>query len=681
MTRHPEFMTLPGLFSQGQYRIPIYQRNYAWGPAEVQQLLQDIADRVPVGNQPASHYYLGSLVVHQLADDAFETIDGQQRHTTLSIVLAALKRQPPQDADLEKQLTGLPLNLCFESRPDSSHALHILNRPDLPIDQLDEPGMLRAYQTVEKFLSKKTLDRTAFTRYLLNHVQLLRVVVPPDTDLNHYFEIMNNRGEQLEKHEVLKARLMDMLPSANQHSFARVWEACADMDRYLVRSFSAAERKAIFGPTLEALPGSFACLNQALRPTTDTESGPSNSLKDLLEAPVPDSTRSQPQRDDGAYRSIVTFPNFLLLALRIYTGGEAGGLDDKKLLDSFKAVFGTGRPAGDDRCQHAARAVEDFALTLLKCRQLLDRYIIKREIEGDWTLKTVRYSDKSQLGEYNSFDAADSHSSHAINRQLVMLLSMFHASYPNPSRKYWLAGALGYLHEQSKDDHPISAEGYRDYLETLCDRFFHGRFYAPQPEGYDTLLAAHYQPPFRTPDTRFAENSADAGANIEHNDTRQRPDPHPLHQGTHISHFIFNRLDYLLWKQWVLNNNAVGCKDADLDALRKKAERFRFRQNQSVEHHYPRNPLSGQPMTASDSLPQGVDSFGNLCLMSLGQNARLNNRLPDEKRSYYNTRGRVDSLKHLAMMGYRAWGPGTECRIRQHENAMLELLCCHATEI
>ena len=35
--------------------------------------------------------------------------------------------------------------------------------------------------------------------------------MPKDTDLNHYFEVMNSRGEQLEKHEVIKARLMDVL--------------------------------------------------------------------------------------------------------------------------------------------------------------------------------------------------------------------------------------------------------------------------------------------------------------------------------------------------------------------------------------------------------------------------------------------------------------------------------------
>src|SRR5690606_2612148 len=50
-----------------------------------------------------------------------------------------------------------------------------------------------------------------FAEHLFDHVQIMRVAVPPRTDLNRYFEVMNNRGEQLEKHEVLKARMLSAL--------------------------------------------------------------------------------------------------------------------------------------------------------------------------------------------------------------------------------------------------------------------------------------------------------------------------------------------------------------------------------------------------------------------------------------------------------------------------------------
>ena len=76
------------LSSNEEYFIPIYQRNYAWEEGEINQLLQDIIDYLPK-NQ---NYYIGTLVVHQRPNATFETIDGQQRLTTLSLLAAYLKR-------------------------------------------------------------------------------------------------------------------------------------------------------------------------------------------------------------------------------------------------------------------------------------------------------------------------------------------------------------------------------------------------------------------------------------------------------------------------------------------------------------------------------------------------------------------------------------------------------------
>ncbi|MCP2979705.1 hypothetical protein NK969_24585, partial [Salmonella enterica subsp. enterica serovar Typhimurium] len=81
-------------------------------------------------------------------------------------------------------------------------------------------------------------------------VEITRVSVPKDTDLNHYFEVMNNRGEQLEKHEVVKARLMSVLneitdPYEREQSIqllGKVWDATANMERYVQYGFNLDER-------------------------------------------------------------------------------------------------------------------------------------------------------------------------------------------------------------------------------------------------------------------------------------------------------------------------------------------------------------------------------------------------------------------------------------------------------
>ena len=71
-----------------RFRVPIYQRSYAWGKVEIETLYRDI-----VSVLDRSHYYIGSLVVHEVRDTEaaqplFDVIDGQQRLTTLFLTLA-----------------------------------------------------------------------------------------------------------------------------------------------------------------------------------------------------------------------------------------------------------------------------------------------------------------------------------------------------------------------------------------------------------------------------------------------------------------------------------------------------------------------------------------------------------------------------------------------------------------
>ena len=77
-----------------KYVIPLYQRNYAWREDEIVQLLQDIF--VSFKSNSKSHYYIGSLVVLKRRNGIFEVIDGQQRLTTLSLIVRLLeKHQSP----------------------------------------------------------------------------------------------------------------------------------------------------------------------------------------------------------------------------------------------------------------------------------------------------------------------------------------------------------------------------------------------------------------------------------------------------------------------------------------------------------------------------------------------------------------------------------------------------------
>ncbi len=185
------------LFTNNDYIIPIYQRNYAWGEQQVNQLIQDIWD----SKKNVSDYYLGTLIIfsNRVKDSKFETIDGQQRLTTLSILISVLKSEFHKEQKLTDEIKKI--NLDFDSRKKSTDALNVL----FENKERDRKGLnsniLIAYDNISKKIreliseSNEQNEFNEFCSFLFKKVKILQVSVPNDTDLNHYFEIMNNRGE------------------------------------------------------------------------------------------------------------------------------------------------------------------------------------------------------------------------------------------------------------------------------------------------------------------------------------------------------------------------------------------------------------------------------------------------------------------------------------------------------
>jgi uncharacterized protein with ParB-like and HNH nuclease domain len=71
------------------YEVPIYQRNYAWGQDEISTLIQDVYDAYSKNTKTI--YFIGTLVSFHKGESIFEVIDGQQRLTTINLVLNALE--------------------------------------------------------------------------------------------------------------------------------------------------------------------------------------------------------------------------------------------------------------------------------------------------------------------------------------------------------------------------------------------------------------------------------------------------------------------------------------------------------------------------------------------------------------------------------------------------------------
>nr|WP_314402375.1 DUF262 domain-containing HNH endonuclease family protein [uncultured Aggregatibacter sp.] len=606
-------LKINGLLDNDKYIIPIYQRNYAWEDKEISLLIQDLGNAC---QKSKDNYYIGSLVVYKRENGDFEVIDGQQRLTTLTLIMHHLFKN------------GFTRNVYFEHRKNSDWALDHLELKD------DIPSVFKkALDSIEKHwaIAVEAVAPKDLADFFLKKVEIIRTEVPKDTDLNHYFEIMNTRGEQLEKHEILKARLLEILPEGiHRSAFAQIWDACSDMSRYVVMGIESSLRTIIFSADWQDKPKLFDDIvsdydNNAKNTQQSTNAASSkSSILTIIERKDQkvDQTVQNNEFTEGSFNSVIDFSNFLMHVLRIYLEKYHStrefrdiSLDEKELLNAF------------DKEWSKETDVIKFIDTLLSCRYLFDKYIIKsstlRSEDEHWSLWKIVKGNSSSYYYKNTF-GSDSEKSNDIDadeqtKRVIMLLSMFHVSNPSRIYKNWLYAVLRWLFD-NKDD--IKQSDYIKFLEELCDKFYFGN--NCQGEDITDIILG---------------KEIDFSSNKEWND------------GVFVPNFVFNRLDYQLWKEH---------KD--------RYPKFRFTFRSSVEHHYPQHPSEEHGLEKLDQ--KTLDNLGNLYLLSQSKNSRLSNLPPNAKKSYY-PKGDYDSLKQAIMMSYDKW---TEVEIKEHGEEMLEIL-------
>ncbi|MBN6710669.1 DUF262 domain-containing protein [Haemophilus haemoglobinophilus] len=619
--------SINALVNSGTYTVPIYQRNYAWGDTEINLLLDDI---LYAFKKNKAKYYIGSLVVFK-RDNYFEVIDGQQRLTTLSILLSSLENKRN-------------INLSFQHRKASNNSLKEIEN-DIQSPRIKD-GFRIIKEKLKEIKDKSGVDYSAFEKFILENVIILRTEVPEHTDLNHYFEIMNSRGEQLEKHEVVKARLMGLLEKSDsneQKAFSMIWNACSNMDFYALKGFPYSSKKEeslrtkLFGDecnnTLFSIE--FDGLISYFEGSTGSKDG--TTLKDILEGNnqsgnlYNDENISKEEKIDAKFNSVIDFPNFLMHALRIYLKNKKIPLNDKELIRQFEEIT-------------TRENAKEFIMVLLRARLLFDRYIIKSkpDIEDGWSLKGLKnYSTyfkevdtfgnawekiSSSEEDDNKADANDQYKK--INQEkIIKLLSMFHVSFRQRIYKEWLYDVLQWLYDksedkaknESQDKYGIKASNYISFLEDLANKYYC--------------------------DGRGDENP------LLNEESK-------LNQGTGVNNYVFNYLDYLIWRDGNLCDKAS--KFLPLD-------KFKFSMSRnSIEHYFSQNRVSE---LKDNSL---LDNFGNLCLISNYQNSSLSDHSCESKKSRYeNKELQCVSLKQAIMLSYKKWN---DKRIKRHNKAMREIL-------
>lgn len=694
-------LSLQELLAKATYLIPMYQRNYAWGKGEIETLIKDVIDACE--KHAETPYYLGTLVVFKRSDGSLEVIDGQQRLTTLILLVIYFKHSPAVDnITIETPLTEdsstentttfklkdyTQVNISFESRPESRRTLEALN--DTPLDnRLDiinsakdkiNLAILNGYHTItdvikEQFNTndKAALDLQLFCHYLFNKVKIAQVPVPEETDLNHYFEVMNNRGEQLEKHEIIKARLLAIFSDkisdeeekkAATHLLHTVWEACANINKYVQYGFNTSSRTAIFSESWDTLvPNNFKdlfeCFDKSPKSDITKDTAPHQPtlnaiITGAVKIPPPPEKKNHDKDDDSEiYYSLVNFPNFLLHVLRIMLNTQDRAvdisLDDKQLLPQFEKHI-IGKEVVDPLSQ-----AKQFIYALVKTKFLFDHYVIKRKPRDNkhWSLERLNKNDSSS--SYNQSITGD------LNTKLVMLQSAFHISAPTMNYKHWLNASLYYLYSSYHDDETgIDSSAYLNHLEDIARAFMLRRYLANEPEDYYTII-------YKCTDLEHTVlKTAHSNSDAQAISTQIRQ---LLSFGSIRNNFVFSYLDYLIWKN-INNSNSIN--------LESDKKNFKFISQGSREHFYPQNPIN--VTTEQKDVISSIDlhRFGNLCLINHGLNSRVSNHVPSAKKQYFakEFETNIDSLKLYKMIetldsANNNWGKE---QIKKHEKEMFTL--------
>lgn len=181
----------------GRFYVPAYQRGYRWGEDEVRKLLDDIWE------SRDRSYYLQPVVVKKFGDE-WELVDGQQRLTTLFLILQYMKHEGLQSS-------GAEYSLRYETRAGSAA---YLENPDPGLNQqnIDFFHIFEAYRCIRSwfdgFAHRRQFVANGFYGALFEHVRVIWYEVPEDVDANTLFRRLNVGRIPLTDAELVKAMLL-----------------------------------------------------------------------------------------------------------------------------------------------------------------------------------------------------------------------------------------------------------------------------------------------------------------------------------------------------------------------------------------------------------------------------------------------------------------------------------------
>ncbi len=253
--------------SEGIFVIPRYQRQYSWGNEELDDLWNDFLDAYH--NPKQEDYFLGSVVV-VASSGGLSVVDGQQRITTLMIMLNVLYKTFPElnsrkdERDHDYVNSAVLRNLIYyngedesmlqlQTRPeyDSIFRREIVNSEDYSkIENVPKTLLKREdpthkfrntakffYDNFKSFADEYGMDELAkFVKYIIYNIYIIKIVCYDEPFAIKLFLILNDRGKDLASSDIIKTYILDKYGENEngknifEQNWRRIEETCSNKD-------------------------------------------------------------------------------------------------------------------------------------------------------------------------------------------------------------------------------------------------------------------------------------------------------------------------------------------------------------------------------------------------------------------------------------------------------------------
>lgn len=229
-----------------KFVIPEYQRPYAWSDEQIQTLFDDLAEYT--GNNTESTYFLGTIVAYENENGEQEIIDGQQRITSLFLLLRAIytklssMTETPESKNFKSQIESAiweqdeltaavdyQKTLIFsrvmgdEGNKTFSNIL-INGEAAVSADDNYSKNYLLFQELIEKYATAEPELFYWFIRNILNKAILLPITADSQDTALTIFSTLNDRGLALSDADIFKAKIYNHLPSDKKTDFIEAWQ-------------------------------------------------------------------------------------------------------------------------------------------------------------------------------------------------------------------------------------------------------------------------------------------------------------------------------------------------------------------------------------------------------------------------------------------------------------------------